>query len=90
MEFIHKREHLEEGDVVALEIDTTCRFMIMDDANLRAMKLGCLYHHIGGHISGTTSEIAVPRSGDWNVVIDTGGDTRNICYKIDLHSAALA
>ena len=90
MEFIHKREHLEEGDVVVLEIDTSCRFMIMDDANLRALKLGCRYHFIGGHVSRATSEIAVPRSGDWNVVIDTGGDTRNICYTIDLHAAALA
>ena len=90
MEFIHKREYLERGDLVVLEIDTSCRFMIMEDASLNAMKRGSRYQYIGGHVSEATNEIIVPRSGYWNIVIDTGGDTRNIRYTVNVLSSMMA
>ena len=90
MEFIHKREYLETGDVVVLEIDTSCRFLVMDDASLDALKRGRRFQSVGGHVSSEKSEITIPRSGYWNIVIDTGGDTRNIRYTISLQSPALA
>ncbi|MEM0897274.1 MAG: DUF1883 domain-containing protein [Verrucomicrobiota bacterium] len=88
MEFIHKREFLEEGDVVSLEIESRCRFMLLDDSNLRALKRGCRYQYYGDRVEGMRCELSVPHPGFWNIVIDTGGDTRNIRYTIDLLSAA--
>ncbi|MEM9480963.1 MAG: DUF1883 domain-containing protein [Verrucomicrobiota bacterium] len=90
IEFIHKREFLEAGDVVSLEIEAPCRFMLLNDMNLRALKRGCRYKYYGGRMDGIRSDLTVPESGFWNIVIDTGGDTRNIRYTIDLLSTAMA
>ncbi len=81
-DFIHAREYLDSGDVVRLDCDTQCNFMIMTDTNFSAYRSGGRFNYHGGHYKRFPAAIDVPSSGHWNVVIDLGGGRANIRYNV--------
>ena len=82
MNFIHAREYLSKVDVVRLDCDTQCNFMLTDDSNFSSYKRGGKFEYFGGKFTHFPAMITVPRTGDWNVTIDLGGGNANIKYNI--------
>ncbi|MGA2468116.1 MAG: DUF1883 domain-containing protein [Thermodesulfobacteriota bacterium] len=84
MNFIHSREFLNEGDIVMLNCDTQCNFMLTDDLNFSSYKSGGHFNYYGGHFKMFPARIAVPHSGYWNITIDLGGGSANIRYDLQV------
>lgn len=82
MSFIHAREHLSQGDIVRLDCDTQCNFMITDDSNFNHYKRGGQLKYYGGQATHFPATITVPHTGYWNVTLDLGGASANIRYEI--------
>jgi hypothetical protein len=82
MNFIHSREYLNEGDVVVLDCDTQCNFMITTDSNFSSYKRRDAFTYYGGHFERFPAQIVVPHSDNWNVTIDLAGGRANIRYNL--------
>jgi hypothetical protein len=81
MTFIHSRDYFDDGDVVVLDCDTQCNFMLTDDSNFANYKQGRGgFTYYGGHFEYFPARITVPNSGNWNITIDLGGGSANIQY----------
>lgn len=88
MNFIHSRKHLNQGDVVQLDCDTQCNFMLTDDSNFSKYKRRAgSFEYYGGHFEYFPARIAVPRTGYWNITIDLGGGQANIRYNLSVIEA---
>lgn len=83
-DFIHSREYLNAGDSVLLNCDTQCNFRIMDDNNFRKYRSGQRFEFYGGGYRMFPASITVPRSDNWNIVIDLGGGKANIKYSLNV------
>ena len=81
-DFIHAREYLNTGDVVILDCDTQCNFMLMTDSEFNNYKRGSGFRYCGGHFKMFPAKIPVPHHDNWNVVLDLGGGGASIRYKI--------
>ena len=82
MNFIHSREHLNRGDIVQLDCDTQCNFMITTDSNFSSYRRGGRFQYCGGHYKYFPAQIVVPHSDNWNIMIDLGGGRANIHYNL--------
>lgn len=82
MDFIHAREYLNEGDVVRLDCDTQCNFMLTTDTQFSSYRRGGRFQYYGGHFRYFPAQICVPHSDNWNVIIDLGGGRANIRYNL--------
>lgn len=82
MQHLHKREHLEEGDIVVVNCSHRCNVMVMDDSNYRSYQTGSRFTHYGGHFKRLPARIPVPSTGYWNVVLDLGGGSAAIRHSI--------
>lgn len=80
--FMHAREYLNAGDIVKLNCDTQCNFMIMTDSDFSNYKRLGRYSYYGGHCKMFPTTITAPSSGYWNVVIDLGGGSASIRYEL--------
>jgi hypothetical protein len=80
MEFIHSQDYYNGGDIVILNCDTQCNFMLMDDSNFCSYRRGQGFQYYGGFFKYFPARIRVPNSGHWNVAIDLGGGSANIRY----------
>jgi hypothetical protein len=77
-DFIHSREFLNQGDIVVIDCDTQCNCMILTDSEFNNYKSRRRYQYHGGHYKMFPVRIAVPISGNWNVVVDLGGGRASI------------
>ena len=85
MDFLHSRDYYNDGDVIVLNCDTQCNFMIMDDSNFASYQGGRGgAHYYGGHFTHFPGKIVVPSSGHWNVVIDLGGGRATIRHSLSV------
>jgi len=82
MNFIHRREYLNQGDIVQLLCDTQCNFMLTDDMNFASYRRGERFQYFGGHFGRSPSRIVAPRADYWNITVDLGGGSANIRYKL--------
>ena len=73
MEFLHRHENLNRGDIVELSCDTQCNFMLLSDTDFWSYKSGRSFHYIGGQTRLVRTRLAAPHSGSWHVVVDLGG-----------------
>ena len=80
--YIHSRRYLNEGEIVQLDCDTQCNFMLMTDDNFAAYQLVRHFRYHGGTFKRFPAQIAVPVSGFWNVIIDLHGATKEVQYNI--------
>lgn len=81
-DFLHQREYLNADDIVELDCDTQCNFMLTDDSGFASYKRGDGFTYYGGHFTHFPARIAAPHSGYWNVIIDLGGGEANIRYSV--------
>ncbi|GGU81789.1 hypothetical protein GCM10009504_43070 [Pseudomonas laurentiana] len=77
MKFVHRREHLNEDDIVVIECSQRCNIRLMSDANFRSFKNGGRHTYHGGAFDRFPAKITVPSSGFWNITLDTAGPRLN-------------
>jgi len=87
MNFIHSPEHLNSGDVVRLECDTQCNFMLTSDSDFSYFRRGSRFTYYGGKFEYFPARITVPYSGCWNITIDLGRGSANIRYNLSVTKA---
>ena len=84
MRFIHQRRHLNKGEVVQLDCDTQCNFMLLSDGDYAAYQKVRRFNYFGGTFKQFPARISVPESGDWNIIIDLAGARGEIQYNITI------
>ncbi len=83
MQFIHAREHLNDGDAVRIDSDTQCNVMITTDSEFEGFKSCRTFTYRGGFYRRFPVIIAPPHSGYWNITLDVGeGYEASIKYSI--------
>lgn len=82
--FIHQRRHLNKGNIVQLDCDTQCNFMLLTDADYAAYQQVRRFNYCGGTFKRFPVQITVPEKGDWNIVIDLAGAKDEIQYNITI------
>lgn len=85
--YLHDQKTLNQGDIVQLDCDTQCNFMIMDNTNYQNYRNGRQFNYYGGHYTHFPARIAVPHTGTWHVIIDLGGGRANIRYNLSYLTA---
>ncbi|HLT04762.1 MAG TPA: DUF1883 domain-containing protein [Pseudomonas sp.] len=71
MKFIHRREYLNEDDLVIIESSQPCNIRLMNDANFRSFRKGGRHTYHGGAFVKFPARIRVPSTGFWNITLDT-------------------
>ncbi|MFN2474892.1 MAG: DUF1883 domain-containing protein [Chthoniobacterales bacterium] len=84
MQFIHSRRHLEQSQIVQLDCDTQCHFILLTDADFAAYQLIRPFRCEGGTFKQFPAQITVPSTDYWNIVIDLAGATKEIQYNITI------
>lgn len=84
MSFLHKRMHLNKGDIVVVDCSHQCNVMILNDGNFCNYRKGKRFECHGGFYKMLPARIAVPHSGDWNVVLDLGGGSASVRHSISV------
>ena len=84
MRFIHQRRALSKGDIVQVDCDAQCNFMLLSDADYAAYQRVRPFKYCGGTFKRFPARITVPETGDWNVVIDLAGAKGEIRYNITI------
>lgn len=76
---------MNRGDIVQLDCDTRCNFMITADSDFSSYRSGGgLFHYYGGHYRYFPARIVVPHANNWNITIDLGGGRANIRYNLSI------
>jgi len=85
MQFIHAREHLNEGDHVVVTSDTQAYVRLMTDSNFENYRRGETYNFFGGFYERFPVRLYAEHTGYWNVTLDVGeGHSANIRYSINV------
>jgi len=84
MDFLHKKEFLNSGDVVNVQSSHQCNVLVMDDHHFSNYKNGKPFKHFGGFFRAFPANIPIQSSGNWNIVIDLGGGRTDIRYSINI------
>lgn len=82
MQFLHKQEFLNEGDLVVVNCSHRCNVMLLDDGNFSSYRSRRDFRYHGGFYEYLPARIAAPSTGSWNIVLDLGGGAANIRYSI--------
>lgn len=88
MQFLHKREFLNAGDIVVVDCSHRCNIRVMSDSDFSSYRRGGSHRYYGGHYDRLPARIAVPEDGYWNVTLDLGGGTASIRHNIGFLKAA--
>ena len=70
MDFLFKREFINEGDFAIVECSDKCYIDFMDDQNFSNYKNGDDYNAFGSFFEEFPAKLAAPYSGHWNVVLE--------------------
>lgn len=83
---LHKRLHLNQGDVVVVNCSHQSNILLMTDANYNKYKTGQGFQHHagGGFFKQLPARFITPFSGYWNVTIDLGGGSASIRHSISV------
>ena len=82
MRYLHQRRELKKGDIVQLDCDTQCNFMLLTDRDYSAYQQVRRFEYLGGTFKRFPARITVPESGPWNIIIDLASATGEIQYNI--------
>lgn len=64
----------QQGQAVEVSLSgNAANVLLLDSSNLQKYKNGRQYEYFGGHMTTSVSQIPIPRTGNWHVVIDLGG-----------------
>ena len=84
MRFLHQRRKLNKGQIIQLDCDTQCNFMLLTDADYTAYQQIRRFDYHGGTFKHFPARIHVPQTGDWNIIIDLAGATGEIRYNLTI------
>lgn len=84
MDFLHNREHLNQGDVVVVDCSHQCNIMLINDSNFSKYKSGQKFSYHGGHYKMFPAKLPAPSSGYWNIVLDLGGGSATVRHSISI------
>ncbi|PHM38195.1 hypothetical protein Xmau_03582 [Xenorhabdus mauleonii] len=84
MQFLHKRIHLNQGDVVKVDCSHQCNIMLLTDSDFHKYRNGGQFNYYGGFYKALPARISAPHSGYWNVTLDIGGGSANIRHSISV------
>ena len=82
MNFIHSQEYFNGGDIVRLDCDTQCNFMITTDSDFSSYCHRGAFRYYGGYFEYFPAHITVPHSGYWNITVDLGPGSASIRYNL--------
>ncbi|HGM5417676.1 TPA: DUF1883 domain-containing protein [Serratia liquefaciens] len=84
MHFLHKRLHLNAGDIVEVGCDHQCNVLMLTDSNFNNYKNGRGFQHHGGggFFERLPARLVSPHAGYWTITIDLGGGSANIRHSI--------
>ncbi len=82
MQHLHTREYLSAGTIVQVNCSHQCNVLLMDDTNYSNYKSGRNYKYYGGWRTSFPTQITVPKTGYWNVVIDLAKGSARIQHSI--------
>jgi len=82
MQFLHKREYLNQGDVVVVDCSHRCNIRLMADSDFQSYRRGGSHHYYGGYYERLPASITVPTDGYWNITLDLGGGSASIRHNI--------
>lgn len=82
MNFLHSREHLNQGDSAEVNCSHQCNVMLLTDSNFQKYKSGRQFSYHGGHYKMFPVRIVAPNTGNWNIVLDFGGGSARITHSI--------
>ncbi|MGC6232603.1 DUF1883 domain-containing protein [Hafnia paralvei] len=84
MQFLHKRMHLNTGDIVIVECSHQANILLTTDSNFNSYKNQRSFQHHGGggFFERLPARLVAPHSGYWNVTIDLGGGSGNVRHSI--------
>jgi hypothetical protein len=88
MQFLHKREYLNRGDIVLVNCSHRCNIRLMSDMDFQSFQNGRSHHYYGGHYDRLPASISVPEDGWWNVTLDLGDGRASIRHSIQFLKAA--
>lgn len=84
MSFLHKRLHLNQGDVVVVNCSHQCNVMLLTDVNFNNYRRGARFEYRGGFFKMLPAKIAAPHGGEWNIVLDLGGRSASVRHSISV------
>ncbi|EML0287789.1 DUF1883 domain-containing protein [Vibrio parahaemolyticus] len=75
MNFTHyDLKHCQQGQTVEVTLEgNAANVLLLDSSNFQNYKNGRRYQYFGGHMTTSVSQLPIPRTGYWHVVIDLGG-----------------
>jgi len=76
-------KHCQQGKTVEVTLSgNAANVLLLDSVNLKKYKNGQNPKYFGGNMTSSISQIRIPRTGHWYVVIDLGGYTGNVTSKV--------
>lgn len=67
--------HRSRGEIVEVTLSGDAgNVRLMDSSNFRKYKAGHRHQYTGGHVKRSPVRLPIPRSGNWYVTLDYGGD----------------
>lgn len=84
MDFIHSKDYFNKDDIVVIQCSHECNIMLLDNTNYDKYRSHQKFDYYGGRYTRFPAKIKVPKSDNWNVVIDLGGASANIKYSIEV------
>ena len=64
----------QQGQTVEITLEgNAANVLLLDSTNLQNYKNGRKYQYFGGHMTSSISQLPIPRTGHWYVVVDLGG-----------------
>ena len=82
MDFLHRRELLNQGDVVLVNCSHQCNVILLDDDNFSKYRSGQRFKYFGGFQKILPAKIIAPKQGYWTVVLDLGGASGTVSHSI--------
>jgi hypothetical protein len=70
--------YLDSGNVVEVTLGTAANVKLMDSSNFQKYRAGREYQCYGGYVTRSPYKVSVPRTDNWHVVIDLGGNSGTI------------
>lgn len=85
MNILHKRVHLNSGDIVEIDCNVQCQIMILTDDNFSNYQNKVSYQFYGRFFKTLPATIRIPYSDMWNIVLDFKGRTITAATSCDIN-----
>jgi hypothetical protein len=75
----------KRGEIVQVSLrGNAANVLLLDGSNFSAFKAGRSHRYVGGHVSRSPVQLAIPSTGRWYVVVNTGGVAGNVRASVEV------